>query len=317
MKKLDRLSDIGEREFVKSVREKLGIVDDDVYVDPELGLMLKVDGFRLDFTAGGADLYDMGWKAAISSVSDVISRGGLPLEALVSVGLPKGLTVHEANELMSGIEDATKYYNIKLVGGDTNEGNWIDVFLVAKPICYKPPDKVSSNVDLILAEPIGYTEIIFNSLGFKAGDDIFASKLRHPTPRKEVLQALQTECERITYSTDISDGLFVTLENVSRRLSLKVDVTGLGLSEESLMLIKELLGTRQPTGNMIDIIAKGGEDYVTLFVVPSDHSRYVINRLAELGLNPLKIGDGSPGSGVYYNGVRVERRGWDSFRGWD
>jgi len=25
--------------------------------------MLKGDGFRLDYTAGGADLYDMGWKA--------------------------------------------------------------------------------------------------------------------------------------------------------------------------------------------------------------------------------------------------------------
>jgi Thiamine monophosphate kinase len=86
------LSEIGERQLVDFIRKRFNVVDDDVYVDLALGLMLKGDGFRLDYTAGGADLYDMGWKAVTATVSDVLSKGGKPLYALISFGLPKDLT---------------------------------------------------------------------------------------------------------------------------------------------------------------------------------------------------------------------------------
>jgi Thiamine monophosphate kinase len=308
------LSEIGERQLVDFIRKRFNVVDDDVYVDLALGLMLKGDGFRLDYTAGGADLYDMGWKAVTSTVSDVLSKGGKPLYALISFGLPKDLTQREAESLLVGIEDACKYYDVKVVGGDTNEGNWIDVFVLARPFCYKPPLFVNSSVDLIITEPIGYTELIFNSEREISNNSIFSGRLKHPLVRKELINVFEEACQSIMYSTDVSDGLLVTLNNISRRLSLEITISALPIADE----VQEKLSSESMTrrAELKDFLAKGGEDYVTVLVVEPKETEHVKRILERWGFRPKTIAIGRPGKGVFYQGSPLSPVGWDSFKGW-
>ena len=300
-----KLKDLGERAIVRDLLTLFGIPDDDVYVDSSKGLMLKVDGFRLDYTAGGADLYDMGWKAVTSVISDLVSRGGKPFELLLSIGVPKDLDYSAFSSLVSAIKDASDYYNVKVVGGDTNEGNWVDLFGVAEPLCYKPAHKVNSKGVLIISEPIGYTETVFNTN--KGKNTIFGQKLVHPTVRTEILEFFSKFCEKIYYSTDISDGLFVSLHNVARRLGVKVVVTELPLADEV-----KALASVDPLG----FLSKGGEDYATLILLSDEVVDVALSYLESLGLRPQLIGYATPGSGVEFEGIAVPERGWDSFKGW-
>ena len=300
-----QLKDLGERAIVRDFLTLFEIPDDDVYVDSSKGLMLKVDGFRLDYTAGDADLYDMGWKAVTSVISDLISRGGRPIELLLSVGVPKDLDYSVFSSLASAVKDASDYYNVKVVGGDTNEGNWIDLFGIAEPMCYKPARKVNSKAVLIISEPIGYTETVFNTN--KGKNTIFGQKLVHPVLRTDILEFFSQFCEKIYYSTDISDGLFVALHNIARRLKVKVVMTQLPLADEVRAAV---------SAEPLEFLSKGGEDYATIILLNNDVTDSALSFLEYLGLRPQVIGYTIPGSGVEFEGVEVPERGWDSFKGW-
>ncbi len=301
-----KLKDLGEKVIVEQLISVFGIQDDDIYYDNKLNLLLKVDGFRLDYNAGEADLYDMGWKAVTSTISDLISRGGRPLELLVSFGIPKETDYSTFSDLIEGIRDAASYYNVRVVGGDTNEGNWIDVFGVAEPVCYRPPRKVDSKAVLIISEPLGYTETVFNTN--KNKNTIFGQKLVHPIVRLDLLEFFSDFCEKIFYSTDVSDGLFITLYNISRRLKSRVVLENLPIANDVPVKQDEV---------PLEFMYRGGEDYVTLFVVNSSSADDAISLLEDLGFEPIKFGYVVPGQGVEYRGLEVRPKGWDSFRGWD
>ncbi len=61
----------------------------------------------------------IGQKALACSLSDVAAMGGVPTSAVVSIGLPKNISVEFVEKIYLGINRLAKKYHTSIVGGDT------------------------------------------------------------------------------------------------------------------------------------------------------------------------------------------------------
>jgi thiamine-monophosphate kinase len=61
----------------------------------------------------------IGHKAMGCNISDIAAMGGVPTFALVSLGLPKNLSVQFVEELYKGMHELGRDFNVSIVGGDT------------------------------------------------------------------------------------------------------------------------------------------------------------------------------------------------------
>ena len=69
--------------------------------------------------------YQMGFKVVTVNVSDLASMGSTPLGFLLNMGIYKDLLLSDFEELVKGVNDGCNYYNIPLIGGDTNQSDEI------------------------------------------------------------------------------------------------------------------------------------------------------------------------------------------------
>lgn len=61
----------------------------------------------------------IGHKALACNISDIAAMGGLPTFAVVSIGIPKNLSVRFIEEIYQGIQALAQEFNVSIVGGDT------------------------------------------------------------------------------------------------------------------------------------------------------------------------------------------------------
>jgi thiamine-monophosphate kinase len=108
-----------------AIRENLlaGIGDDTAVYRPSPGKvqLLTTDAFieGIHFDLTFTSFKHLGWKALVANVSDIAATGGTPQYALVTLSLPKKITVEMVEEFYAGMASACKQYNCLLVGGDT------------------------------------------------------------------------------------------------------------------------------------------------------------------------------------------------------
>ena len=300
--------------IIKNIISKYSYVNDDVYVDKE-GFMYKIDGFQLGYTFDFMDYYDLGWKAVTAAVSDVFSRGGEPKVALASIGIEKE-KIDKIEEIVKGIKDACDYYQISFVGGDLNSSSssgWIDISVVGKVLCNTKAENVREGDSVIITNPIGYTSLVFisylNSWKIKL-NYIEKNKIKHPIVNKRITSIFKKYCEHIHYSTDISDGLIVSLYNIIER------------SKKGIKLI------RIPVSNYIndkiveyhikidDILKFSGEEFEALLVVDRNYTDEILDFMKYLGFSPIYIGEVTNTNSLEFNDRIIKKTGWDNFTGW-
>ncbi len=61
----------------------------------------------------------IGQKAMSCNISDVAAMGGVPKFAVISIGLPKGLSVEYVQKIYQGLEKRAREFGVVIVGGDT------------------------------------------------------------------------------------------------------------------------------------------------------------------------------------------------------
>lgn len=61
----------------------------------------------------------IGQKAMSCNISDVAAMGGVPKFAVISIGLPKGLSVEYVAKIYQGLEKRAREFGVMIVGGDT------------------------------------------------------------------------------------------------------------------------------------------------------------------------------------------------------
>ena len=67
-------------------------------------------------------LADAARKSIVACISDFASKGVKPEFGIISLNLPKSISRSKVIEISNGLKTASKEFQIKILGGDTNEG---------------------------------------------------------------------------------------------------------------------------------------------------------------------------------------------------
>ncbi|BBG24493.1 thiamine-phosphate kinase [Sulfuracidifex tepidarius] len=315
-----KLKDIGEHRYIEENVKKYLDIDnmDDVFFND--GSTFKVDGFSLSYKSEDMSFYDIGWKAAIATFSDLISAGSSPSFVMSSIGINHEMDDTVLEEILRGLSDCVSYYSARYVGGDLNNspaGGWIDVVGIGKRRAYPTFEPKKGDL-LVLTNPLGYTSLYFLSkfiLKLELPQYLFLkalAKIRHPLVNKLILNVLSSLSGDLVYSTDVSDGLLISIDKISKRLNMGIEMSSFGIEENILNYLKAIT----PKIDLIDILRYSGEEFETIVVIHEEAKDRAIDLMRSFGLDPLVIGKLSESNDVTFNGNKVKITGWDNFRGW-
>ena len=259
---------------------------------------------------------DIARKSVVSAVSDFAAKGVRPSYGVISITFPKKISKKKIIQFANGFAKAAKEFNIKFLGGDTNEGKEIVVqvslFGIAKNIVKRKGAKIG---DVIISTgPFGYTKAGLSILlKNKNGNRNFMKKslktVLKPTPR---LEFGLTNRDYFSSSMDSSDGLSSTINEMSKQSKKKFVITKLPSNDDLFDF------ARQNRLDPHDLIFNGGEEYEIIATLkPSDLSK--IKKNAKKQKIPLiEMGFVKKGIGAYFENneksYKIKDGGWLHFR---
>lgn len=257
-----KVSDIGEKELINYILSNSeNIIADDTAItefsDTNListcDMLIESKHFPKEMS-----YFQMGLKAVTVNVSDLAAMGANPLGFLLSIALPKDLEVDFFKEIINGVIYACDFYNIPLIGGDTNEASEIIISGTALGLCDKPLMKnTGKNGDLIcLTGDIGLAALGFNL----KGDNIYTEKSLKPLARLN--EGIIIKNSGATSATDITDGL------ASELYEMKPDSMGFMIYEDKLNISDEFKEISSKLDlNYLDLLLHIGEDFELVFTI--------------------------------------------------
>ncbi|WP_292609705.1 thiamine-phosphate kinase [Methanobrevibacter sp. UBA188] len=261
-----KVSDIGEKELVRYIiANSRSITPDDTAITAfnNTNLISTCDMLiQSRHFPENMSYYDMGFKAVTVNVSDLAAMGAEPLGFLLAIALPKDLDIDSFKEILEGVLKACDYYEIPLIGGDTNESSEIIITgtalgLTEKPIMkdtYQKGDLIAVTGDIGLA-----------ALGFELSDlDNIYSK-HALKPKAKIKEGIILK-DFATSATDITDGL------ASELYEIKKDNYGFMIYEEMLGISDEYKRLADNLNlDYLDLILHVGEDFELLFTISKDN----------------------------------------------
>jgi len=238
---------------------------------------------------------DIGWKAVCCSVSDIAAMGGEPKWLVVSIGLPKNLTVKYIDGIYSGIKKAASKFNVNIVGGDTVSAAKLTIDVAMIGIVRKQDIKLRSGARL--GDAIFVTGALGNAV--KSG--------RHLRfiPRLKEAEILVNNF-KVHSMMDISDGLSGDLRHI-----LEMSKVGAIIYEKYLPKAK---------GATTESALAEGEDFELLFTASKKEARRIIENFQRMSNTKATcIGEIiKPGFGLIMidknkRPVQIKPKGYDHF----
>lgn len=274
-----KVSDIGEKELIRY------IIANSRDITPDDTAITQFDSTNLISTCDmliqsrhfppNMSYFDMGFKAVTVNVSDLAAMGGEPLGFLLATAFPKYLELDSFKKILDGVLSACDYYNIPLIGGDTNEASEIILTGTAFGFTDKPLMKDTySKGDLIaITGDIGLA-----ALGFELGtlDNEYAKHSLKPKARINEGLILK---DFASSATDITDGL------ASELYTIKKDGYGFMIHEKMLNISDEYKTLASELNlDYLDLIFNVGEDFELLFTITKEN-------LEKLPIDCIVIGE--------------------------
>ena len=314
MSKLDESGII--RVFQKNLGIKTAFEDVEFFSIGDKKIVVKTDTLvqSTDIPAKMA-IRDAARKSVVGCVSDFVAKGIRPRYGTISLNLPKGISRHSIDQIALGFRQASQEFDLKILGGDTNEGKefvfQVCLFGTARKIV---PRRGAQPGDLIFTSgPFGYAA---------AGLEILEMKRKtNPEFKREALKSFTRPTPRLNFalknkryftsSMDSSDGLSTTLNEMARQSQCKFLINRIPTTVdlEKFSKINEIDADR--------LVFHGGEEYEFVFTVEKKH-KTAIQKNALLTRTPVfEIGHVLKGTGVFVkSGSSVESLpdlGWHHF----
>ncbi len=242
----------------------------------------------------------LGWKTLAVNISDIAAMGGRPQFAVISVAIPKRLSVDFLDRLYKGLDRACRKYQVALVGGDTVASPkhlFINLALLGETrkkrvftrSGARPGDAIF--VTGTLGDSAAGLHILKSPNRKWRGPEAHRKKLvqRHlkPEPRVATADWLAQSRHKVSAMIDISDGLTQDLGHI-----LTAGRVGAELWEPQLPISKSLLKHSLMNGlPAIDWVLGGGEDYELLFTLPTEGvNKLRIESISKTGQPVTQIG---------------------------
>ena len=301
----------------------IGIGDDAAAVEVSAGGVLvmttdtMVDGVH--FRRGEASWTDVGWKSAVSNLSDVAAMGATPLHALITIGVPPDVSTHEMELMYRGLGAAFNEFGGSIVGGDVVSA---PVFFVTVALTgmARLVDGSPALLRRDTAQPgdlIGVTGAFGGAAGgllaladglTSAGAEALKRMHYRPTPR--IAEAAGLIEAGVLCAMDVSDGLVGDLEKIcaASEVGAVIDVGSVPAPPELTVEFGD---------KATSMALSGGEDYELVFTAPFDlmdrllaRNRGVVTQIGRIVSEPddgdsvlLRARDGSD--------YGLDRKGWD------
>jgi thiamine-monophosphate kinase len=224
------------------------------------------------FVLAEAGARRVGRKAMAVNLSDIAAMAGVPVAAVVSVGLPRRGGRALAEELYLGLREAADAFDTAIIGGDTNSWDGplaINVCLlgeatprgVVRRSGARPGDR------LLVTGPLGGS-ILGKHLDF--------------TPR--VREALQLHAAVALHAMiDVSDGLAADVHHLCEESGC-----GAVLWAEAIPIAE---AARTLGGSPLEHALADGEDFELVFAVAPADARSLLERQPVAGVTLVDIGE--------------------------
>jgi len=313
---------LSEKKIIEIFQNKLGNVgfvpeDVEFFKTGKKYFVVKVDTLVESTDAPpGAKLVDLARKSLVSCISDFAAKGVKPVFGIVSLTIPKRYSKLKIENLAVGFKKTAKEFQIKILGGDTNEGKELvisfSLFGFAKKIVKRNGAKIN---DLIICSgPFGYSAaglsiLLKNKKCSKSFETKAKIAVFRPSCRLDF--GLKNK-NYFSSSMDSSDGLSTTLNEMSNQSKRRFVITQLPSG-------KDVFGFAKLNGlNANDLIFNGGEEYEIVATINPTHITKIKKYAKKNQVRLYEIGYVTNGKGVFYqkNGklIRIRDEGWQHFQ---
>jgi thiamine-monophosphate kinase len=282
----------------------LGIGDDAAVLIPnpqQLQLIttdMLVENVHFDLRTSSAR--QLGYKAIAVNVSDIAAMGGLPKHVVISIALPKNLSVGFVLGLYEGMKEICQDFGVNIVGGDTvasPQGLVINVTVIGEVEPERLQRRSGANAGelIVVTGTLGDSGCGLDLLSQGVWEDYAFYQplvMRHLTPMPQVKVGFRLASYGATSMNDISDGLASEANEIARASKV-----GMIIYEERIPLSPEVDAAALKLGKAgVHYALYGGEDYQLLFTISPEKFEKISQ--ADLGVTLTVIGE-----------VREERHG--------
>ena len=328
---MNLVEELGERKIIDLILECLDHMpnvsvpfgDDVSAVDIGHG---KLAVMKTDMLVGktdvpeGMSLWQAARKAVVMNISDLAAKGVQPLAILAAIGVPRGLSRKDIQQIGKGLNAGAREYNAYVLGGDTNETSDLVISCAAFGICEKsrlvrrsgakPGDYVA--VTGFFGKPASGLKILMED--FSAPPEIrreLVNSVIMPHARLEEGLAL-AQTQATTSSIDSSDGLAWSLHEIS--LASKV-----GFLVDHLPIAKEAQKFAEIHGlDPVELSLYGGEEYELLLTIQPSLWQEAERTVEAVNGSLIKIGRVTKEKNILLKAlgktVPIEARGWEHFK---
>ena len=230
-------------------------------------------------------------KLVRTNVSDILSKGARPHEALLTIGWPRNRGEAELARFARALGDDLEKCRAQLIGGDTT-GSPRDLFLslTLTGIC-GPRGPIRRGAaragdSLWVTGEIGAACRGFRALQAGRSGDPWISAYREP--QLAPLSVADLVQDHASASMDVSDGLLGDAGMLAAASGLAVEVD-LGAVP--------FAGGAEGLEDRLDL-ATWGDDYQVLFAAPATSAAMIAREAAELGIQVTRIGSLGEGTGL-------------------
>ena len=295
------IKDIGEKELIRRLAKfmpKNQTIDDCAFVKTKKNdLLINSDAFveNVHFSENTISALDLGWKAVVSNISDLLSSGSKKTIGItISLILPSQTTWIWIEDLYQGISQALSLYGGEIMGGDCSLGKEKVISITAfgmqgeielrRNACKAGEIILTSGIHglsklgLMIKSKKNFSSETFltDRLIDKSIEKFCRPKLKSDFLKKLIQTRLNNKIKKIG-CTDSSDGLFQAIEDLALASNCKAII-----DYENVPKDKDW-----PKGDTWDnYYFFGGEDYELVFSLPD---KWATN-LANLDKNIEKIG---------------------------
>lgn len=295
--KLTAVSDLGEFGLIerltmgfdpKQASTVLGIGDDAAafkMADGKLGLLstdTMVEGVHFDLSY--SPLKHIGYKAVVSSISDIYAMNGKPTAITIGLAISSRYTVEALDELYKGVRNACRYYAVDLIGGDVTSslsGLMINVSVLGEVEEDKISKRSGANEGdyIVVSGSLGSAylglqvlerekKVFLEDPEMKPEIDKYLSLVERqlkPEARFDVIDVLKEAGVVPSSMIDVSDGLSSELLHIC-----KASGKGCVIHEENIPIEQSAmdLAMHEFKISPVTCALSGGEDYELLMTMP-------------------------------------------------
>jgi len=332
------ISELGELKLIEIIEElvfnKLGkklIKDDSFFFKLDKFEDQKMIIFNSDMLVSSSDVpiqmsfYQIGRKAVIMNISDLLIKAVKPKGIIVSLGLPNDLKVLFFKDILLGIIDQCDRFNLNYIGGDLNKTR--ETIINPTVFGFKDPSKILYRTGikegeiLISNNKFGLTGVGFDILVNKNGNP-----KDYPKYEKSIKSVLLPEVfgeeahilaenNLASASIDSSDGLFKSLGDLmlsNPHIGFEIDLNENIIDQEAISYSEEF------NIPIEKLVFEGGEEFIHLFTINPQNLRLITSLLKEKEGKIFKMGRviSEKKVNIIKDGVKFELQGhgYEHFR---